>query len=109
MKLRLSPNKTTVRITDEEWLGLQSTGNLNQNFWLSGTKKLIVNLYLVDTAAFISTNEGFNLFIDRAEFQQQKTKKDQAWDFTVNSHFSISVEIDIIKASKSIKDVVTGV
>ena len=109
MKLRLSANKITVRITADEWQSLQNTGNLNQCFWLSGTKKMIVNLYLVDTAAFISTNEGFNLFIDKAEFQQQKTKKDQAWDFTVDSHFSISVEIDIIKASRSIKDVVTGV
>jgi|GEM_PF-7083846 len=101
MKLRLNPNKTTVRITADEWLALQKSEKLNQKFWLSNTKTMSVSLQLAYTDNFVQTDEGFFVYIDKAGFQQQKTKKDLAWELVVDNNFSISVEVDVIKNSNA--------
>lgn len=105
MKLRLTPNKMTVRLTMDEWQTLQKIQELNQAFWLSNTKTMMVSLHLADTTSFISTDEGVRVSIDAAGFHQQKTKKDQAWELMVGNNFSISVEVDVMKTPKYIIEI----
>lgn len=99
MKLRLSPNKTTVRITTDEWLALQKSEKLTQKFWLSSTKTMSVSLQLAYANNFVQIDEGFLIYIDKTDFQKQKTKKDQAWKLEIDKNFSISVEVDFMKVS----------
>lgn len=101
MKLRLSPNKTTVRITADEWTAFQKSEELTQKFWLSNTKTISVSLQLAYADNFIQTDEGFLVYIDKAGFQQQKIKKDKAWELAIDNNFSIAVEVDVVKNSNT--------
>lgn len=101
MKLRLSPNKTIVRITTEEWAVLRQTQELTQKFWLSDIKQLEVKLNLTESAGYKSSEVGFTVNLPIIDFTEQKTKKDQAWELSVNDQFKVSVEVDLVKEKRA--------
>ena len=94
MKLRLSSNKTNIRISDVEWQILQKTGSLNDVFKLSNTKTWSISLRLSDLNGYEEIEGGLFISIDEADFKQQKTKKDQAWQLMTGDDFLIEVEVD---------------
>lgn len=109
MKLRLITNKTTIRISETEWVKLKKTSLLSEEFRLSKTKTWFVSLRLSDLNAYEETAEGFSISIDEADFNRQKTKKNQAWQLAVGSDFFIEVEVDLKKTADFLKEFKAGV
>lgn len=103
MKLRLTPHKMVIRISESELKDLYTLGTIDETFWVSTKLSINVNLSFSPTdTRYCATESGFNLEISQHDLCAERNPKDPICEIRIDEKLVLRLEVDLFKDRNSV-------